>query len=106
MSEQKSTADQLFEAMDREALRMIAQLDGHETLEADERLKAFKAAQEWLQRREKLRPRKESEEPQGVEALKEMLRDEIRAAVRVPRRPTAKAGRSGEGSELAKAVRQ
>jgi len=107
---EKPVEDQLFEAMDREALRMIQTLDhgnigpdGQSTVDADERLKIFKAGQEWLQRRAKLKPRKEEDGPEGVEAVMELLR-EVRAAVKKPARIPAKAGRDGEGAELAKVI--
>ena len=108
MSEpEKSTEDLLFEAMDREALRMIEQLDhgnvgedGRDMTSTDERLKVFKAGQEWLQRRQKLRPNRGDDTPQGIEAMRELVRSEVRAAVRVPKKPPTKA--NGEGSALAK----
>lgn len=75
-----STEDLLFEAMDRAAHRFIEMLDsdekddeGEDKISIEMRFKLFEKGQDWLVRRQKLRPQKVETEGQGVRDMREWI---------------------------------
>lgn len=105
----KPTEDLLFEAMDRQALRFINMLDdeeqdsdGNPRVSIEMKLKVFDKGQEWLTKRQKLRPaRAEEMEGAGIRDMRLWMNDpakreemrEMFEAVGVVVMPDAKVGR-------------
>lgn len=77
----KSVAEQLFDAMDRQALRLIEVLederkgdDGEPLVDPQTKMALFKMGQEWLMKRHKLRPdRDDDSEGDGVKDMRQWM---------------------------------
>lgn len=90
LPESRSTEDELFEAMDRQALRFIEMLndesldaDGNDKVDIQLKMKLFAMGQDWLIRRKKLRPISADEtEGEGVRDMREWINNpEARTAL-------------------------
>lgn len=75
----QSTEQRLFEAMDLQAIRFINMLeddskdeDGHAVVDISLKMKVFEMGQNWLVRRQKLKP-KDDGEGSGVTELRELM---------------------------------
>lgn len=72
----------LFDAMDKAALVMVQVLEdieldakGAYKVDLNTRMKVFEKAQDWLSRRQKLRPEQEGADDEGVSILRRMVQD-------------------------------
>lgn len=77
-----STEEQLFEAMDRQALRFIEMLnddtndeDGHPVYDLTTKMKVFQIGQDWLIRRQKLKPSATETEGSGITDMRSWIND-------------------------------
>lgn len=84
---QKPIDEQLFDALDRAALKLIAILDDTSVDEQNrpwysfqEKMAAFKQGENWLVKRQKLRPGDDSQEAPGVENLRALIAEEAEKA--------------------------
>lgn len=110
---EKPIDEQLFDALDRAALNLIAILDDNSVDEQNrpwytfqEKMAAFKQGENWLIKRQKLRPGDESQEAPGVDQLRALIAEEAEKAGFL-RAPMAKGkGRTGRPSNLEREARK
>lgn len=84
----QSTEDALFEAMDRQAKRLIDMLentekdeDGNDKYDIQLKMKFFEMGQNWLIRRAKLRPASGLEEGSGISDMRAWINDPAARAI-------------------------
>lgn len=82
LAARSSTEEQLFEAMDRQALRFIEMLnddtrdeDGHAVYDLQTKMKVFQIGQDWLIRRQKLKPAAAETEGSGIADMRAWIND-------------------------------